>query len=388
VYRHRSSYLHALAACTASIFPGGLSDADVLLPVGPLFHVNSWGQPHACLLSGAGLVLPDRFLDPPHLLALLAAQGVTIAAGVPSVWSALLQVLDHAPHPLPGLRAILCGGSAAAPALISGFDRHGLRMVQAWGMTETSPLGTVAVVKHQLTARLGPDQLLRVRATQGLPAPGVELRLADLAGGGPCPHDGQHAGALQVRGPWVCAAYLNSDDRSSFAPDGWLRSGDVATIDDEGSMQTVDRTKDLVTSGGGEWISSVALEGLLMGHPAVLEAAVIGRPDTPLGRAPGGLHRPPAGAAGRPQRRGPACPSRAPRRMLLGAGRVPRRRRDPHDRGRQVRQAGPEGAPARGHTRAVDPELTAPLPAYASRRWKLQSAAASTTTSQAATQAR
>jgi len=251
VYRHRSSYLHALAACTASIFPGGLSDADVLLPVGPLFHVNSWGQPHACLLSGAGLVLPDRFLDPPHLLALLAAQGVTIAAGVPSVWSALLQVLDHAPHPLPGLRAILCGGSAAAPALISGFDRHGLRMVQAWGMTETSPLGTVAVVKHQLTARLGPDQLLRVRATQGLPAPGVELRLADLAGGGPCPHDGQHAGELQVRGPWVCAAYLNSDDRSSFAPDGWLRSGDVATIDDEGSMQTVDRTKDLVTSGGG-----------------------------------------------------------------------------------------------------------------------------------------
>ncbi|HVA20719.1 MAG TPA: long-chain fatty acid--CoA ligase [Candidatus Micrarchaeia archaeon] len=285
LYSHRSSYLHALTCLTASIFPGGLSDADVLLPVVPMFHVNGWGQPHACMFAGAGMVMPDRFLDPGHLLHLLAAERVTIACGVPSVWWPLLERLDAEPTRLPRLRAILCGGSAAPPALLQGFDRHRLTMVHAWGMTETSPLGTVALVKHDLRGRLGPAEQLRLRATQGLPAPGVELRLADLATGEPCPHDGRREGELQVRGPWVCRGYAGSDDRSAFTDDGWLRTGDVATIDPEGYLRIVDRTTDLVKSGG-EWISSVTLESLLMGHPDVAEAAVVGRPDVRWGERP------------------------------------------------------------------------------------------------------
>ncbi len=285
VYSHRSAYLHALTLLTTAILPGGLGDADMLLPVVPMFHVNAWGQPHGCVFAGAGLALPDRFLDADHLLQLLASERVTITAGVPSIWGPLLRRLDREPVPLPHLRTILCGGATAPPSLIAGFDRHGLTMVHAWGMTETSPLGTVAVVKHDLAERLTAEEQLGLRASQGLPAPGMELRLADLTTGALCPHDGVHEGELQVRGPWVCRGYLNNDDRTSFTVDGWLRTGDVATIDSEGYMRIVDRTKDLVKSGG-EWISSVTLEGLLMGHPDVAEAAVVGRPDPHWGERP------------------------------------------------------------------------------------------------------
>ncbi len=285
VYSHRSLYLHTLSLLATGFLPGGFSDADVVLPVVPMFHVNGWGLPHASVAVGAALVLPDRFLDPARLVGLLAGERVTLTAGVPSIWGPLLQRLDAEPTPLPGLRGILCGGAAAPPTLIEGFDRHGLTVIHAWGMTETSPLGTTVRVKHLLEPALDPAARLRVRASQGLPAIGFEVRVMDLATGELCPSDGRHQGELQVRAPWVCDGYLGREDREAFTADGWLRTGDVATLDPEGYLRLVDRTKDLVKSGG-EWISSVALETLLMGHPQVDEAAVVGQPDPRWGERP------------------------------------------------------------------------------------------------------
>ena len=276
VYSHRSAYLHSLAAVTAGWI--GLCFQDTLLPVVPMFHVNAWGLVHASIGAGAKVVMPGRYLDPVHLLDQLRTEEVTVAAGVPTIWGRLLSLLDERPTPLPRLRMILCGGSAAPPALISVFDRHGLNLVHAWGMTETSPIGTVAVVKTHLEGR-NPEELLRLRSKQGLPVLGVELRIADLVTGNQCPPDGQTAGEIQVRGPWIARAYHHDPDDSAgrFTGDGWFRTGDVATMDFEGYIQIVDRTKDLVKSGG-EWISSVALEGELAAHPKVLEAAVLGFP--------------------------------------------------------------------------------------------------------------
>ncbi|MGH7705541.1 MAG: AMP-binding protein, partial [Candidatus Dormibacteria bacterium] len=244
----------------------------------PMFHVNAWGLAHAAVGFGTKLVLPGRYLDPVHLLDQLQAEKVTIAAGVPTIWGALLSHLDQHPTPLPHLDRIICGGSAAPPALIAGFDRHQLRIVHAWGMTETSPIGAVNVTKSAVGERRS-DQTLAQRAKQGIPSLGVDLRIANLESGEECPADGRTAGEIQVRGPWVAAAYYHDpeDLDHRFTEDGWLRTGDVATIDPEGYVQIVDRTKDLVKSGG-EWISSVALEGELMAHPKVQEAAVVGFP--------------------------------------------------------------------------------------------------------------
>jgi fatty-acyl-CoA synthase len=276
VYSHRSSYLHAGAATKAGAI--GLCYQDTLLPVVPMFHVNAWGLVHAAVGAGAKLVLPGRYLDAASLVAQFQAESVTVTAGVPTIWGALLSHLDELPTPLPQLRMVICGGSAAPPALIAGFDRHQLTMVHAWGMTETSPLGTVNIVKPGLRAQ-GDEALLTLRATQGVPVLGIELRIADLDSGDECPRDGQTPGEIQVRGPWVARAYYHDpDDRDGrFTRDDWFRTGDVATIDAEGYVQIVDRTKDLVKSGG-EWISSVTLEGELMANPKVKEAAVVGFP--------------------------------------------------------------------------------------------------------------
>ncbi len=276
VYSHRSTYLHSLAAGFAGWM--GLSYEDTLLPVVPMFHVNAWGLAHAAIGLGARLAMPGRHLDAPHLLAFMKSENVTVAAGVPTIWSALLALLDQQPTELPRLRSVIVGGSAAPAALIAGFDRHRLHMVHAWGMTETSPVGTFNVVKPHLRDG-APEELLRLRSTQGLPGLGVELRLADLETGEECPWDGRTPGEIQVRGPWIARAYYHDPDDADhrFSPDGWLRTGDVATCDPEGYVQIVDRTKDLVKSGG-EWISSVTLEGELMAHPKVREAAVVGFP--------------------------------------------------------------------------------------------------------------
>ncbi|MGC2191868.1 MAG: long-chain fatty acid--CoA ligase [Candidatus Dormiibacterota bacterium] len=287
VYSHRSSYLHAASAGTAGWI--GLSYDDALLPVVPMFHVNAWGLVHAAIGFGTKLVLPDRFLDPVHLLGQLQTESVTVTAGVPTIWGGLLNHLDQQPTPLPHLRKIICGGSAAPASLIAGFDRHGLNMVHAWGMTETSPVGTVNFVKPNLRDQ-SEEALLLLRAKQGIPALGVDLRLADLDTGEECPADGKTPGEIQVRGPWVARAYYHDpqDRDGRFTADQWFRTGDVATIDAEGYVRIVDRTKDLVKSGG-EWISSVTLEGELMAHPQVQEAAVVGFPHSHWAERPVGF---------------------------------------------------------------------------------------------------
>ncbi len=287
VYSHRSSYLHSVAAGTAGWI--GLSFDDALLPVVPMFHVNAWGLTHAAIGFGTKLVLPGRFLDPAHLLAQLEDESVTVTAGVPTIWGALLNLLDEQPTPLPELRMVICGGSAAPASLIAGFDRHGLNMVHAWGMTETSPVGTVNFVKPNLRDQ-SEEALLTLRAKQGIPALGIDLRIVDLLTGEECPSDGQTPGEIQVRGAWVARAYYHDpqDRDGRFTADGWFRTGDVATVDPEGYVQIVDRTKDLVKSGG-EWISSVTLEGELMAHPKVKEAAVVGFPHSRWAERPVGF---------------------------------------------------------------------------------------------------
>jgi fatty-acyl-CoA synthase len=287
VYSHRSSYLHSVATGMAGGL--GISYMDVLLPVVPMFHVNAWGLTHAAIGFGTKLIFPGRFLDPAHLVAQLRDESVTVTAGVPTIWAALLNYLDQNPTPLPKLHTIICGGSAAPASLIAGFDRHGLRILHAWGMTETSPVGTISVIKPTLNHLEG-EELLALRAKQGLPVLGVELRIVDLGSGEECPADGETPGEIQMRGPWIASAYFHDpDDRDDrFTADGWFRTGDVATIDADGYVQIVDRTKDLVKSGG-EWISSVTLEGELMAHPKVQEAAVVGFPHSRWAERPVGF---------------------------------------------------------------------------------------------------
>jgi fatty-acyl-CoA synthase len=273
VYSHRSAFLHSFAvALTDSM---GLSEADSVLPVVPMFHANSWGLAYAATMVGAKLVFPDRFLDPASLATLIRDEAVTLPAGVPTVWISLLQYLEKTGTELPSVRIIPCGGSAIPPALMDGMARRGLTMLHAWGMTETSPVATISQVKHSL--RDGAEVERRVRLKQGLPVPGVEVRLAAVDTGAIQPWDGKAVGEIQVRGPWVTSGYYRGVDPDRFTADGWLRTGDVANVDPEGYVQIVDRTKDLVKSGG-EWISSVELELAIMGHPNVLEAAVIGVP--------------------------------------------------------------------------------------------------------------
>jgi len=237
-----------------------------------MFHANAWGLAYGATMLGSKLVFPDRFLDPVSLIDLFREEGVTFTAGVPSVWIALLQHLDKTGTNLDGMRMFV-GGSALSAGLYDGLTRHGIDTNQGWGMTETSPVAAVAGIKSSLQDR----DPKAVRLKQGFPIAGVELRLANVETGEPVPWDAKSVGEIQVRGPWVTASYYRGVDPDRFTPDGWLRTGDVANVDPEGYVAIVDRTKDLVKSGG-EWISSVELESAIMGHPKVLEAAVIGVP--------------------------------------------------------------------------------------------------------------
>ena len=276
VYSHRAIVLHSLVHGVRDCLDVG--ESDVVCPVVPMFHVNAWGLPFTATLFGAAQVFPGRFLDAPNLLDLMSREAVTVTAGVPTVWLSVLQTLDQGSrkYDLRSLRMIISGGSAAPVSLIRAFeDRHGLRLVQAWGMTELTPFGSVCHVPSRL-AGSSKDDALAYRSMQGPPLPLVEFRAATDAG--TVPWDGRTMGELEVRGPWVADRYYKGeqgDDR--FTADGWFKTGDIVTIDPSGCMRITDRAKDLVKSGG-EWISSVALEGAIMGHPAVSEAAVIAVP--------------------------------------------------------------------------------------------------------------
>lgn len=275
VYSHRSTFLHSLGAGLEDAL--ALSERDTILPVVPMFHANAWGLLHAGIMMGSKIVLPGRFMDPFRIAQLMAQERVTVAAGVPTIWIGLLNVLEKELVDLSALRAIYCGGSAVPRSLIEGLQRKGLNIVQAWGMTETSPLASVSRLRsYQLDLPL--DEQFRVRAKQGTVIPGVDFRVVDLETGQEVPWDGETYGELQVRGPWIARAYYKDSESSAKFSEGWLRTGDVAVVDEDGVIQLVDRTKDLVKSGG-EWISSVELESLIMGHSKVLEACVIGMPD-------------------------------------------------------------------------------------------------------------
>jgi acyl-CoA synthetase (AMP-forming)/AMP-acid ligase II len=276
VYSHRALALHSLGLLTADGY--AISEADVTLQVVPMFHVNAWGIPFAAALTGAKQVFPGPYLDPASLLELLEAERVTLTGAVPTIWFGILQVLDTNPdaYDLSSLRDIRVGGSAAPEGMIRGLQhRHGLRITHGWGMTETSPVATVTPLPSEL--REAPeDERYRYQAKQGLPMPFVEIRIRGEEG--ISPWDGESMGELEIRGAWIAGAYYESPESSEkFTEDGWLRTGDISTIDQRGYMEIKDRTKDLIKSGG-EWISSVELENALMAHPAVAEAAVIAVP--------------------------------------------------------------------------------------------------------------
>ena len=282
VYSHRSTVLHAMAITMPDAV--GLSCRDVVTPVVPMFHANAWGLPFAATLVGAPQVFPGPHLDAVSLLDLFAGEGVTVTAGVPTIWLGLLEALRQEPErwDLPAMRTVV-GGSAVPAALIEGLAAFGMSVIQGWGMTETSPLAALAQLKPAENA-LPPAERLRYQTSQGLPCPLVRLRIADDAGQA-LPWDGVRMGEVQVRGPWITGAYYGDEGADKFTADGWLRTGDVAVVDPKGYVFLTDRTKDLIKSGG-EWISSVALENALMNHPAVLEAAVIAVADERWGERP------------------------------------------------------------------------------------------------------
>jgi fatty-acyl-CoA synthase len=273
VYSHRSIILHSLVGAMPDVL--NLGENDVVMPFVPMFHANAWGLAHGAPLVGASLVFPGRLMDPVSVTKLMESERVTLAAGVPTIWIGMLQVLAKEPHDLTSVERIICGGSAVPMAMIEGLQAHGLNIIQAWGMTEMSPLGSVARLKSKLKALPTAEQNV-YRAKQGVMTPLVDFRVLD-DDGKPIPWDGKTFGELQVRGPWITGAYYHSADASKFV-DGWLLTGDVVTIDPEGYIGIVDRSKDVIKSGG-EWVSSVDLENIIMGHPQVLEAAVIGVPD-------------------------------------------------------------------------------------------------------------
>ncbi|AJT65651.1 long-chain fatty acid--CoA ligase [Streptomyces chattanoogensis] len=285
LYSHRSLYLHSLQVNNAEAF--ALGPHDLALPVVPMFHVNAWGLPYAAFMAGASLLMPDRFLQPAPLAEMIASLRPTIGAAVPTIWQGLLGELDADKRDVSCLRRVIIGGSACPPALMRGFqERHGIRLVHAWGMTETSPLGSVAHPPAGVSA----EEEWSYRATQGRFPASVEARLIG-PGGEALPWDGESAGELEVRGPWIAGAYfggaqgeaLRPEDK--FSPDGWLRTGDVGTITPNGYLTLTDRAKDVIKSGG-EWISSVELENHLMAHPGVAEAAVVAVPDEKWGERP------------------------------------------------------------------------------------------------------
>ena len=281
VYSHRSCTLHCMG--TMMVDSLGVCDADVILPVVPMFHANAWGLCQAAVMAGASLVLPGPDLSPGAIAGLMESEKVTMAAGVPTIWNGVLGELDG--RDFSSLDRILCGGSAVPKSLSEAYRKKiGVPMLQGWWMTETSPLASCSRVRSKLRDR-SDEELADVRATQGLVVPMVEVRIADPETGEALPWDGEARGELQCAGPWIAAGYFGGDGAQQFTDDGWLRTGDVAVIDPDGYIHLVDRTKDLVKSGG-EWISSVELENEIMAHPRVVEAAVIGIADEKWGERP------------------------------------------------------------------------------------------------------
>jgi fatty-acyl-CoA synthase len=275
VYSHRSTFLHSMHVCTSDGM--GLASRDDVLTIVPMFHANAWGLPYAALMCGASLLMPDRFLQPEPILAMMAAEKPTFAAAVPTIWTGVLGQLATHPQDITHLRQVIVGGSAVPPAMMRAFDdEHGVKVVHAWGMTEMSPLGSVA---HPPPGATGEEEW-GYRISQGQFPVQVEARLVD-DDGAIVPHDGESLGEVEVRGPWITASYYAPDgvavDEAKFH-DGWLRTGDVGKITPDGYLTLVDRSKDVIKSGG-EWISSVDMENAVMAHPDVTEAAVIGVPD-------------------------------------------------------------------------------------------------------------
>lgn len=284
LYSHRSTFLHAMGLCMADSLC--LSSRDCILPVVPMFHVNGWGVAFACCLTGAKVVFPGAHLIGAPIADLLQDERVTVAAGVPSIWFVLHRFLKSSNYDLSHLKQMVVGGSAAPQSLIESYQRDlGLKIVQAWGMTETSPTGSFSKLTTAMDSWTEEDQY-RQRAKQGYPVPLMEMRVVDDQGVDQ-PWDGKSIGELLVRGPWVAQSYYKDDSESGksvFTDDGWFHTGDIVTIDENRFMEIVDRKKDLIKTRG-EWLSSVAMENAVMAHEGVLEAAVIGRPDDVRGEA-------------------------------------------------------------------------------------------------------
>jgi fatty-acyl-CoA synthase len=273
LYSHRSTLLHAYGTMLPDAL--GISRSDVVLPIVPLFHVNAWGNPYSCPIAGAKLVFPgNRMGDGATIAALINEEGVTLAAGVPTVWLGLLAHLKNSGERVDSLRRIVVGGAACPLSIMEDFDRYGVETRAGWGMTEMSPLGTINASTGD-RADYGEDEFARLRLKAGRPIFGVEMKIVDDEGRAQ-PWDGEAFGSLLVRGPWVCSSYYKLDESKAHTREaGWFETGDVATIDPEGYMAITDRTKDVIKSGG-EWISSIEVENVATDHPKVAEAAVIG----------------------------------------------------------------------------------------------------------------
>ncbi|MDH5538405.1 MAG: long-chain fatty acid--CoA ligase [Rhizobacter sp.] len=282
VYSHRSTILHTLVGCLGDYW--GLRGSDSVLPVTPMFHANAWGIPYAAVMMGVKLVFPGPHLHPDDLLDLMQIEPPTLSLGVPTIWLGLIQTFERAQRETPGRWKLpagmrsLVGGAAVPESLIRAFARHGIWLMQGWGMTETSPLATVSYPRAELQDA-SEDERFRRAAMAGVPVPLVDLRIRTEQGDADAPWDGTTMGEIQVRGPFITGSYHQVPvGEDKFTTDGWLRTGDVATMDALGFLRITDRTKDLIKSGG-EWISSVDLENALMSHPAIAEAAVIAIPD-------------------------------------------------------------------------------------------------------------
>ncbi|MBS27315.1 MAG: long-chain fatty acid--CoA ligase [Alphaproteobacteria bacterium] len=272
LYSHRSTIIHAYASALPDVLHMG--ENEVILPVVPMFHVNAWGIPYGATMVGAKLVFPGPKLDGASIHKLLVDEGVTMTAGVPTIWHLLLNHWREAKTNVPSLKRVIIGGSACPESMVQAFqDEFGTDVRHAWGMTEMSPLGTVSLPKPSMDK---PDEILRKQIKQGRPVFGVQMRIVD-DDGNELPHDGESFGELHVRGPWITSGYFKMETSDVHGDDGWFATGDVSTLDADGYMEITDRAKDVIKSGG-EWISSIELENAAMGHPDVAQAAVIGVP--------------------------------------------------------------------------------------------------------------